>query len=58
VAQDFEYIATKLGVTVAELQALLEAPNHTYQDYRNAMGLMELGTKVLRALGVQKAIIR
>ncbi|MBI5720034.1 MAG: N-acetyl sugar amidotransferase [Burkholderiales bacterium] len=58
VAQDFEYIATKLGITVPELQALLEGPNHTFRDYRNAMGFMELGTRVLRAFGVQRAIIR
>ena len=58
VAQDFEYVATKLGVTVGELQALMEAPNRSYRDYNNAMGFIELGTRVLRALGVQRAIIR
>lgn len=58
VAQDFEYIATKLGVTVAELQAMMDAPNRSYRDYKNAMSFIELGTKVLRAMGVQRAIIR
>jgi N-acetyl sugar amidotransferase len=58
VAQDFEYIATKLGITTGELQALMDAPNHSYRDYKNAMGFIEFGTKVLRALGVQRAIIR
>ena len=57
-AQDFEYIATKLGLSVAELQALHAGPNKTYKDYANDMALIELGTKVLRALGVQRAIIR
>ncbi|MCZ8167494.1 N-acetyl sugar amidotransferase [Silanimonas sp.] len=57
-AQDFEYIATKLGLTVAELRALHGGPNKTYRDYANQMGLMELGTKVLRAFGAQRAIIR
>ncbi len=57
-AQDFEYIATKLGLTVAELQALHAGENKTYKDYANDMALIELGTKVLRALGVQRAIIR
>ena len=58
VAQDFEYIATKLGVTVDELKALQQGPNRTYRDYKNAMGLIDLGTRVLRHLGIQKAIIR
>lgn len=58
VAQDFEYIATKLDLTVDELRQIMAGPNKTYKDYDNAMGMIELGTKVLRALGVQRAIIR
>lgn len=58
VAQDFEYIATKLDLTVAELQQLMEGPNKSYKDYRHAMSLIELGTRALRAVGVQRAIIR
>ncbi len=57
-ARDFEYVATKLGVSVDELRRLRDEPNKTYRDYRNAMGLMDLGTKVLRAVGAQRAIIR
>ena len=57
-AEDFEYIATKLDLSVAELKQIMAGPNKTYKDYSNAMGLIELGTKVLRALGVQRAIIR
>lgn len=58
VAQDFEYIATKLDLTVAELQQLMDGPNKSYRDYRHAMSLIELGTRALRAVGVQRAIIR
>lgn len=58
VAQDFEYIATKLGLTVPELKEIMAGPNKTYRDYRNAMTFIDMGTKVLRALGIQKAIIR
>lgn len=57
-AQDFEYIATKLGITVQNLQDLMAGSNKTYKDYKNAMGFIELGTKVLRLVGVQRAIIR
>jgi len=57
-AEDFEYIATKLDLSVSELKQIMAGPNKTYRDYRNAMGMIELGTKVLRAAGVQRAIIR
>lgn len=57
-AQDFEYIATKLGLTVDELRELEKGPNKSYRDYKNDMTLIDLGTKVLRATGVQRAIIR
>jgi hypothetical protein len=36
----------------------MDGENKSYRDYNNAMGMITLGTKVLRALGIQKAIIR
>lgn len=57
-AQDFEYIASKLGLTVAELKAIMAGENKNYRDYKSSMPLIELGTKVLRAVGIQRAIIR
>lgn len=58
IAQDFEYIATKLGLTVEQLETIKQGPNKTYRDYKNAMAFIEMGTKALRAVGVQRAIIR
>ena len=58
VAQDFEYIATKLGLAIKELQGIMAGENKSYRDYKSNMPLIELGTKVLRVAGVQKAIIR
>lgn len=58
VKQDFEYIATKLGITEAELQAMFDAPNKTYRDYANMMPVMDLGAKVFRLLGLQRAVMR
>jgi N-acetyl sugar amidotransferase len=58
IAQDFEYIATKLDLSVDELHTIMRGPNKTFRDYKNSMGLIELGTKFLRAVGVQRAIIR
>jgi N-acetyl sugar amidotransferase len=58
IAQDFEYIATKLDLSVEELQQIMDGPNKTYRDYKNSMGLIDLGTRALRLAGVQRAIIR
>lgn len=57
-AQDFEYVATKLGLTVAELQEIQAGPNKSYKDYKNSMALIGLGTRILRALGIQRALMR
>ncbi len=58
VAQDFEYVATKLDLSVGELRSIMNGPNKSYRDYKNSMGLINAGTQVLRALGLQRAIIR
>jgi N-acetyl sugar amidotransferase len=58
VEQDFEYIATKLDLSVEELRAIMKGPNKTYRDYKNAMGLIDLGAKTLRLLGIEKRIVR
>jgi N-acetyl sugar amidotransferase len=58
IAQDFEYVATKLGLTVAELKQIMEGQNRSYRDYKSRMPIIDLGTRVLRMIGVQRAIIR
>lgn len=58
IAQDFEYVAGKLDISAADLRRIMDGENKSYRDYANSMGVIELGTSVLRALGVQRAIIR
>jgi N-acetyl sugar amidotransferase len=58
IVQEFEYIATKLDISVDELRCLMEIPKKTYREYRHRMGVIELGTRVLRAVGVQRMMIR
>jgi N-acetyl sugar amidotransferase len=58
IAQDFEYIATKLGITVEELQGYMDAPNKTYRDYRSQRAVFAVGARVLKALGLEKAVKR
>ena len=56
--QEFEYVAHKLDLTVPELQAIFEAPNKTFHDYKNKRWVIGLGTKVLSALGLEKRLFR
>ena len=58
IAQDFEYIATKLGISVDELQACMDLPNKTYRDYKSQLRTFVIGTKVMRMLGLERRAIR
>ena len=57
-AQEFEYVAHKLGLTVSELQNIFEGENKTYHDYRNKRWFIGLGARVLRALGLERRLFR
>ena len=54
ISQDFEYIATKLGISVEELQSYMDAPNKTYKDYKSQENIYNIGAKVMRLLGLEK----
>jgi N-acetyl sugar amidotransferase len=56
--KDLEYVAKKLGLTPQEFRDLMHGPNRTYRDYKSSMTLIDLATRVLRAAGVQRALIR
>lgn len=56
--KDFEYVATKLGISVADLQMYFDSPNKTYEDYKNQESLFSLGSKILKLMGVEKSIKR
>ena len=56
--QEFQYVASKLGLSVDQLQAIFEGENKTYRDYKNKRWLIGLGTNVLRWLGLEKRFFR
>jgi len=56
--EDFEYIATKLGISVHELRGYHEMPLKTYKDYKNQEWLFDLGAKTLKVLGIERAVKR
>jgi N-acetyl sugar amidotransferase len=53
IAQDFEYIATKLGISVAELQGYMDAPNRTYRDFKSQEHIYALGATAMKVLGLE-----
>jgi len=54
IKQDFEYIATKLGISIKELQSYMDSPNKTYKDYKSQENIYNIGAKVMRFLGLEK----
>jgi len=52
-AHEFEYVATKLGITVAELRGYFEGPNHTYRDYRSQQSIYAVGARIMKMLGLE-----
>ncbi|PYX53071.1 MAG: LPS biosynthesis protein, partial [Acidobacteria bacterium] len=58
IAQDFEYISTKLGISVAELQGYLEAPTKSYKDYKNQLYLFSLGARVMQLMGLEERAVK
>ena len=57
-AQDFEYVAKKLDLSVSELKEIMDGENKTYRDYKSRMTLISFATKILRILGIEKVLIR
>ena len=56
--QEFEYVAHKLDLTVAELQQIFEAPNKTCRDYKNKRWMIGLGANVMSRLGLERRLFR
>jgi N-acetyl sugar amidotransferase len=51
---DFEFVATKLGISVEELQSYMDAPNKTYKDYKSQENVYNIGAKVMRLVGLER----
>lgn len=52
IRHEFEYVATKLGISAEELQGYMDEPNKTYKDYKSQESIYRWGAKVMRALGL------
>lgn len=53
IEHDFEYVATKLDITVAELHGYLQSSKKTYRDYKSQQSIYNVGAKVLKLFGME-----
>ena len=54
IAQEFEYVAHKLGVSVQELRACHESSKRTFRDFKSQEWIYRSGAATLRLLGIQR----
>ena len=54
IKDDFEYIATKLGISTDELQSYFDSPNKTHKDYKSQENIYNIGAKIMRRFGLEK----
>ena len=52
--QDIEFIATKLGISVEELNGYMNMEKKTYMDYKSQKSIFLLGARVMRFFGLEK----
>lgn len=55
---EFNYIATKLGITSETLRGYFTMPKKFYWDYKNMESMFNMGAKVLKFLGIERSIKR
>ncbi len=58
IKREFEYIANKLDLEIAELSEIFEGENKTYRDYRNKRWAIGLGARLLMAVGLERRLFR
>ncbi len=58
IEEEFEYIASKLEISVEELRRYHEMPLKSFRDYRNQEWLFDLGARAMKLLGLERAIKR
>jgi len=51
---EFEFVANKLSLSVAELQEMFDGENKSFHDYKNKYKIFNLGGKLLNLLGLER----
>lgn len=50
--RDLEFVASKLGITRAELESYLTMPLRTWRDYASQRTVYRVGARAMRLLGL------
>ena len=58
IEDEFNYIATKLGIEPSELRKFFTMDKKFYWDYKNMESVFIIGAKILKAIGVERSIKR
>lgn len=58
IEEDFEFIAQKLQISAEELKGYFDAPNKSFRDYKNSEWFFLLGSKIMKAVGLERAVRR
>jgi N-acetyl sugar amidotransferase len=56
--REFEYVAHKLDLTVAELKDIFNGQNESSNAYKSKRALIEIGSKVMSLLGLEKRLYK
>ena len=51
---EFEFVANKLSLSVAELQEMFDGENKSFHDYKNKYKIFNLGGRLLNLLGLER----
>lgn len=53
IAADIEFVASKLGISVDELNGYMHLPKRTYRDFKSQRQLYDVGARVMRLMGLE-----
>jgi putative aminotransferase len=56
--REFEYVADKLDFSHEELEQIFNSPNKTWADYPNKRGLIDLGRRIYRLVGLDTRTVK
>jgi N-acetyl sugar amidotransferase len=56
--REFEYVAHKLDLTVDELRAIFNGKNKSSDEYKSKRALIEIGSKLMSILGLEKRLYK
>jgi N-acetyl sugar amidotransferase len=52
--REFDFVATKLGISREELQGYFDMPKKSFRDYKSQFPIYALGARVMRLLGLER----